>query len=349
METSRQLITRLQSTIGELLAPFVPDAPYALLDFPNHPNVGDSAIWLGTLRFFSESHPPSYVSGPYNCNWNELEAAIGPDGTIFIHGGGNFGDLWLHHHTFREKVIGRFSKHKIVQLPQTVHFESADNVAHTARLIESHGSFTLFVRDSRSFDFAVRSFQCEVILCPDMAFCLGPLPLRRAFESSALLLLRTDNETAGAHSFQTKEIPENGDIVRADWLIEPPATRTMAKVKTAAHFFVSLLGGSVPYESLRANYYRRLAQTRFERGIKLLSAFDYVVSDRLHAHILCTLLGIPHVMMDNSYGKISSFARTWSTEWDGARFSDTLPRGLKQAHLLYCELRARDGIAFHSA
>jgi pyruvyl transferase EpsO len=38
-----------------------------------------------------------------------------------------------------------------------------------------------------------------------------------------------------------------------------------------------------------------------------------VITDRLHGHILCTLLGIPHCVIDNSYGKIGGFADAWGT------------------------------------
>ena len=37
------------------------------------------------------------------------------------------------------------------------------------------------------------------------------------------------------------------------------------------------------------------------------------LTDRLHVHVLCTLMGIPHIVLDNSYGKIRSFADCWGT------------------------------------
>jgi pyruvyl transferase EpsO len=39
------------------------------------------------------------------------------------------------------------------------------------------------------------------------------------------------------------------------------------------------------------------------------------VTDRLHGHILSLLVGLPHAVVDNSYGKVGSFARLW-TEGD---------------------------------
>jgi pyruvyl transferase EpsO len=37
-----------------------------------------------------------------------------------------------------------------------------------------------------------------------------------------------------------------------------------------------------------------------------------VITDRLHAHILSLLLGIPHAVLDNSYGKVGRFLAAWT-------------------------------------
>src|SRR5271154_3403330 len=88
METNQTAITRLQRKIDAVLRPLIPDGPLALIDFPDHPNVGDSAIWLGEHAFLSGlGKTPAYVSSVYNTDWAALKSAVGPDGTILIHGG----------------------------------------------------------------------------------------------------------------------------------------------------------------------------------------------------------------------------------------------------------------------
>jgi hypothetical protein len=37
-----------------------------------------------------------------------------------------------------------------------------------------------------------------------------------------------------------------------------------------------------------------------------------VITDRLHAHVFCLLLGIPHCLLDNSYGKVRGCWETWT-------------------------------------
>ena len=38
------------------------------------------------------------------------------------------------------------------------------------------------------------------------------------------------------------------------------------------------------------------------------------MTDRLHGHIMATLLGKPHVVIDNFYGKIANFIHAWPTD-----------------------------------
>src|SRR3546814_4179261 len=67
----------------------------------------------------------------------------------------------------------------------------------------------------------------------------------------------------------------------------------------------------------RAARQRRLAEWRFQRGLAMLSAGELVVTDRLHAHILSLLPDIPHVLLDNSYGKVAGFADQLTDDYGG--------------------------------
>jgi pyruvyl transferase EpsO len=55
------------------------------------------------------------------------------------------------------------------------------------------------------------------------------------------------------------------------------------------------------------------ARLRVRFGCQLLGSARVVITDRLHAHILSLLLGIPHVILDNNYGKLRHFCDTWGT------------------------------------
>src|SRR3546814_16823778 len=77
----------------------------------------------------------------------------------------------------------------------------------------------------------------------------------------------------------------------------------------------SLLPGTQQAKRLRR--YQMLAQWRLRRGISMLSQGRVIVTDRLHAHILSLLFDIPQVVLDNMYGKVSSFAEQWTEHYCG--------------------------------
>jgi exopolysaccharide biosynthesis predicted pyruvyltransferase EpsI len=250
-------------------------------------------------------HRPDYVCRFDNCDWDRLAALEGP---ILLHGGGNFGDIYERHQLFREEVLARFPDRKVILLPQTIHFNDPAGRDRAARAIAKHRDFVVCVRDEKSQEIA-RRFDCKVALTPDPAFWLD---LKRIGEPrhEVLYLHRTDEEQP-ADALE----PSEPGWVTADWLDEPEDLKRALRPRALAD---SLLAGRLSRHAMREKLYRRLAQARVRRGVRLLSSARRVVTDRLHAHILCTLMGVPHAVADNSYGKLSSFMDAWRTDRPGS-------------------------------
>lgn len=59
--------------------------------------------------------------------------------------------------------------------------------------------------------------------------------------------------------------------------------------------------------------YDGLARLQLVRGCRLLTAGRVAVTDRLHGHVLALLLGLPHVLVADRYGKARSYWDTWTT------------------------------------
>jgi len=310
------VIAALRAKIDGTISPLLDAGPVALIDFPDHSNVGDSAIWLGERAFFDKhAIRIGYCSSLKTHSPEELTAAMPEGGTVFLHGGGNFGTMWKAHQDLRIDQLRRLRGHRIVQLPQSLFFDDDAAVAETARAIEQHGRFTLLVRDVPSLQFASRHFPCEVLLCPDMAFYIGALDRQRP-SVDIFFLLRTDHERA-----IEGEIEGNAcTFSSGDWLSE---SRHAVRRVSAMARLLSL--GDDPRVA-RLKKYDRLAQARLKRGIALLSSGEVVVTDRLHGHILATLLGIPHVALDNSYRKLGNFIDAWTGDIDIVHVADTLHR-----------------------
>lgn len=327
---SCQLISELQSQIEQILEPHMSAATdYALVDFPHHSNVGDSAIWLGEIIYLTRKFgkPPSYVCSYYDWSADEFLKAV-PSGPIFIHGGGNFGDLWQDNQEFRLRMLSSFPDRQIVQMPQTIHFSSEAGLARASEVINAHPNFTVFARDLRSLKIAKDSFTVPSYLCPDMAFCLGAQKNNASKTRDLLLLLRTDIE--GKKHEYGGLLPASASV--EDWLLERRGVGKLSYCKAWIQTFLSKDRTVASALDLRLQWFQNLATGRAARGLNQLASANYVITDRLHAHILSVLLDLPHAVVDNSYGKLGTFIETWTRPFGNV--SGPLP-GVREAIEIY--------------
>ena len=304
--SARALIERLQAQIEACLSPHIDGAPIALVDFPDIRNVGDSAIWLGEIACLAQrfGKRPDYVSrGVRDFSDEELERRA-PEGPIFIHGGGNFGDIWLGHQVFRERVLQRWPGRPVVQLPQSIHYGCVERADETARIIDRHRNFTLLVRDHESLHFAEKHFNCRTILCPDMAFMIGACAAPQP-RLPVLAMLREDREKPET----ARDLGRWPEIPIEDWITEPWLPIRIAKT-------LGTLGESGSFDAMqmRRGRFDAAARQRFARGVRQIGRARALVTDRLHVHIISTLLGRPHAVLDNSYGKIRRFMTAFSSD-----------------------------------
>lgn len=305
---SKNLANEINSTLSRAIPS---GAACALIDFPDHSNVGDSAIWLGE-RVFLKNHgiPIKYMCRHDTFDEASLRRAM-PTGTILIHGGGNFGTLWTQHQKLRESIIERLTDYKIVQLPQSIYYDDQQALDRTQKFISSHPDFTLLVRDRASLKIGLEGLTSNTFLCPDSALLLGDLLERSPAQADCLILARTDLERSVDqldHVLQGTPY----SVESADWLTEtrtPGILAVRALMKLAGHKLPSRI-----YQRSLLAACDGAARQRVTRGCRLLSRGRVVITDRLHAHILCVLLGIPHVILDNNYGKVRGFVEEWMSD-----------------------------------
>ena len=319
------IISQIQLEATACLAHVYDGGRFSLLAFPDHANVGDSAIWLGECEYFRQQGGERQLFG-------SLTEGVGHDidvvraGTIFLHGGGNFGTNWPKHQEFRIALLNRLRGVPIVQLPQSIHFDSAQELEHTAAAIDHHGAFTLLVRDHSSYEIAREHFNCRTILCPDMSFFIGPIAKNQP-RTDILRLLRTDKEQRSLG----ERVSRSG-VETMDWLTERRSA--VRAVRAASYLRYGLSPNRLAHE------YDALAVKCFKRGVDILSRGKVVVTDRLHGHIMCVLLGIPHVILDNSYGKVGNFVDAWTRDFSDMRRTDNLANAMALAEQLVGSLGA---------
>jgi exopolysaccharide biosynthesis predicted pyruvyltransferase EpsI len=311
---------RLKEVLGKLLPV---NTKYALIDFPNHSNIGDSAIWLGEIKLLVEltGELPSYVSTARTFDTEKFVAAL-PNGPILITGGGNFGDLWREHQDFRELILAKFKDRMVIQLPQSIKFNDEAAIVQCAEAISNHGRLHFLVRDLNSLALAQQRFSCTVELVPDAAFALGALARPLPPQHDVFMLLRTDIEQADYDRRMLAAI----DAASGDWPEEDPSFDRSSKRKAAVK---ALLSGAWSPQQRRLVYYEQLATARLDRGLRMLSSGRKVITDRLHAHILSTLLDIPHVALDNNYGKISGYIAAWTQDYSALKIAKSASEALE--------------------
>jgi pyruvyl transferase EpsO len=329
--SDRGLVTRLQLLLkDELAALLARGQRVALVDYPYSRNSGDAMIWRGERAVLSDLD----VDVVYTCETegyrkDVLAARLGGDGVVLLHGGGNFGDYWPQHQRFRERVLVDFPDHRVVQLPQSIGLRdpASAEVIHDA--MAWHHGFTLLVRDRNSLHVAQEELGLAAHLVPDAAFGAGPLTRPVEPTADILVLARTDHE----RRHQLPEIDVPGATV-ADWTLSPGALRRWKLTKVGPR-----LARQVPPSAttdrvvgpVRDLAFESLARQTTASAHRQLSAFRVVVTDRLHAHVMSMMLDIPHVVLDNDYGKIRALHDAWTSDSNTTYFADDLDEAAAKA------------------
>jgi pyruvyl transferase EpsO len=324
-----QTLSVLRETIGE-------GSQVALLDVSNQGNAGDSLIYAGQLNYFRElGLRLRYASDMRGYSTAALRRAL-PEGVVLLQGGGNFGDLWRGHQKFRDRVALDLPDHRIVQLPQSVHFDNPERAARTNEVLGSHPDFTLLLRDTESMRRAATDTpSLKARFCPDAA--LGWEPPRSWVAATGpvtevLVLRRKDKEgSSGLSSVKQGWIP-GVRLRRTDWTLKGRELRRLEAARAVLRWQEGLAAGSALQRRLHTRIPNGLARgllstvnhANLDGALKIYAGTGLAVVDRLHAHILACLLGVEHIVLDNSYGKISAVHRDYTGGFSTAHHATSL-------------------------
>mgnify|MGYP001766053619 CR=1 FL=1 len=292
-----------------------PGAGVILLDYPIYRNIGDLMIHLGTEKWIRQAGLE--VQGKWhrhNFPWPEISAGT----VILCQGGGNFGDLYPQQ-PFREKVVRRFPGHRIVFLPQTIHYQDPARLKRSAGVLNAHPNLVLMLRDERSMEIAQAHFPgCQHRLSPDMSAWLHPIRTSLGKRipvcpgGGVLHLLRRDREKSEERLPVDLSPDWSGDwrelLGRRVWIIQ--ASKALRRLVPARLF---------------ASAWQPVARGLVVRCASRFAEARLVVSSRLHGHLLASMLGVPNVVLDNSCGKNSAYLRTWQSGLELARLAADAP------------------------
>jgi exopolysaccharide biosynthesis predicted pyruvyltransferase EpsI len=309
---------RLRQTLLDTLRPVLSGGgPFVLIDYPDSANAGDHMIWIGEKTFLRALRIEiAYQCSLENYDRAAMASALG-SGTILMHGGGNFGDTYIYQQ-FRHRVLADFPKNKIVVFPQTVMFFTDIALKQSAELFSAHADVTIAARDVLSLHILEKSFGSHqrIILAPDMSFMIEPQTRSTQPVFGIVWVSRTDTE--GVHGALIPNTVKLRELRSRNIDFGPYADGigTIVQADVAGSMLLVTDWYRCTLDKEGFNRYKTLdfdrrSQFWLDRALRILSAGHVVITDRLHAHILCTLAGIPHVLLNNSYGKNVSFFETW--------------------------------------
>jgi len=253
-----------------------------------HTNIGDHIIYLGEKSFFKKENitiEKEINISNYGYIYNSIKSN---DTTIVIRGGGYLGDIWYDSYKIIEKLVRDFRDNRIVIMPQSVYFRDLEKLKMARDIFSKHKNLTIFTRDSESYNFSKSHFKDnENHLCPDSAFFLldelkNIKPEKKT--DKILLLYRRDKEK----SFDIHVSIDN--LIKKDW----KDLDFLSKVQP---------------DSLRL----------FNKAIKLFCNKKCIITERLHGHILSSMMGITNIIILGNYHKIQSFYDTW-TRYDSVSY-----------------------------
>ena len=320
----------LRSILHEALANIELGEAAVLLDYPAYPNIGDHMIWAAEVDYLAERRcRVVYQSSAEQFQQARL-AQVPEEIPVLMSGGGNLGDLWPRHQLFRETVIRKCGRRRIIVLPQTIYFRDEANLDRAARVFNNHPDITLFVRDEVSLAIAREHFhKCRSLLAPDMALQLGgmlELELMPPLQDRGLYLCRKDQEQPAGVGLADVGLE---DFDMDDWISCRRSWNGIywelgggnRVMRTAFRYCDEMTRR--PAERYREYQSRRAwrehlresgAWTRrlLHAAVYQFNSYPVIVTNRLHGHILATLVGKPHVFLPNTYHKNRAFYDTWS-------------------------------------
>ncbi|GAA3655895.1 polysaccharide pyruvyl transferase family protein [Microbacterium marinilacus] len=308
----------------------------AVLDAPNQRNVGDSLIWQGELAYLEMlGLRIRYVSDLNGFDAADLRRRLPRSGVVLLHGGGNFGDLWIGHQEHRETLAAELADYRLVQLSQSIFFADEGRAAIANRVIGAHPDFTLLLRDGLSMERAATMLpDVRRAYCPDMALGYdAAFPAGgRTDADKVLVIARADRESASG----LRGIPQDWlaphRLHVTDWgqhRSDPLGwrlARTVLKLQrrlVAARRRLPVKPPTLP-QALVQRAVRLINESNVDSAVSLYSSARAVAVDRLHAHVLAMLLGLGHVMLDNNYRKLGAVFDDYTGVFSTANYATDL-------------------------
>lgn len=176
------------------------------IDTPEHGNLGDHAIALAIEKLLEDKYENylilEFSQNVYDRNKQLISKLISSKDIFILIGGGNFGNLYLHHELRRRDVVKRFPNNKIIVMPQSIFFsndlEGKKELERSISIYSNHNDYNIITRDVKSYEYGKEYFKNnKIYLAPDSVLYLEDYYMNKENKREGVILtLRKDKEKA---------------------------------------------------------------------------------------------------------------------------------------------------------
>lgn len=249
---------------------------------PCHGNLGDSAIVIAEECFLKAFHQYSN-----HISWNEydyygkaIRATLLPWDTVYLHGGGNMGNVWFQgEERYRQRCLGDY-KRKVFIFPQTIHYtDTEDGQRRKQESIPFYNrrNITLVAREKTSFLEMKEIYpKAKVLLTPDIVLSMPAQQFNKS-RNGALLCMRRDVE---------KNLTQDNEYNLRD---------ALKKMGVEATFTDTVIDATITDHN---------RNTLVSKKMEELASAKIVITDRLHGMVFCALTGTPCIVLSNNNHKV---------------------------------------------
>ena len=274
------------------------------LDTPEHGNIGDQAIAYSSICLLQDLYPEHKIIEFTYDDWLSAKPYIieyiSDKDLVFLHGGGNMGDIWINEEEVRRSIINSFPNNKIISMAQSITFNNKKETKTSQDIYADHSDFTIIARDQKSSKTAKTLFPNNKHgLCPDSVLYLEEYYTELYKDSQkdgVLFILRSDKEKARSDK-KIKEIKNQLKTMKIKYSV---SDTTVDKT-----IFVTI--------DRKLEVEKKLAQ---------MSNARLIVTDRYHGLIFSVITGTPCIVFKSLDHKISEGFK-WVKHLDWVFFADS--------------------------
>ena len=273
---------------------------------PVHGNMGDQAIAIATKKYIEDQFSDYTLIEVYRKDTYKyckaIKRILNENDMIFLHGGGNMGNIWIKEEQERRFIIKTFSNNKIISMPQTMSFSNDDDgikeLEITKKIYSEHRYLTILAREEKSYELMKKNFcsNVRVWLNPDMVLYLSDLIIHKDNKRTYIMTcFRKDKEDVFAEEKEVlnDKLKKNfSDVFAYDTVINKEV-------------------------------YIETRESELEIMLNNFLNSKVVITDRLHGMIFCVLTKTPCIVTKSLDHKINETYK-WIKDLNYIKFVNNL-------------------------